>query len=126
MLKYLRGSGARRYEALPAQKGFGAPADRPVSPDLDRALAELGALRDALVHRAGRVDARALQQAPALPYEDDDLVRVSDDDYRTCSATIRCYAMEISFRSIRRWPKVSDAQDGPDLAGWRGYCRIGA
>ena len=35
-LKYLHGSGARRYEALLAQKGFGAPADRPVSPDLDR------------------------------------------------------------------------------------------
>ena len=77
--------------------------------------------------RRGTGRCTSLQQAPALPHEDDDLVRVSDADYRYAySATIRCYAMGISFRSIRRWPKVSDAQDGPDLAGWRGYCRIGA
>ena len=125
-LKGLRGSGTERYEGPLAQEDLGAPSDRPIPPDLDQALAELGALRDVLTHRAGRVDERALHQAPSLRYQDGEFVRMSGNDYRTYSAAIRCYAAEIVFRSIRDWPEVSDEKDGPNLPGWRGYYRIGA
>jgi hypothetical protein len=122
----LRGSGAGRYERVLGAVGLAAPEDRPIPDDLDEALAELGALRDVLVHRAGRVDQRALQQAPWLPYRDGELVRISRTDYRKYSAAIRCYAAEIIFRSFRRWPEVSDEKDGPQLDRWRGYHRINA
>jgi hypothetical protein len=125
-LKKLRDSGAKRYEPLLAEVGLDAPADRPVPEDLDQALTQLGALRDVLVHRAGRVDARALAQAPSLPYNDGELVRISDTDYRTYSAAVRCYSQEIIFRSVRRWPEASDERDGPRLAAWRDYYRLGA
>ncbi|HEX6700569.1 MAG TPA: hypothetical protein VF101_07540 [Gaiellaceae bacterium] len=125
-LEKLRDSGIERYERLLAQAGLAAPTDRPIPYDLDEALTELGALRDVLVHRGGRVDERALRQAPSLHYDDGELVRVSNGDYRKYSAAIRCYAQEVVFRSIRHWPEVSDERDGPNLAGWRGYCRIGA
>lgn len=124
-LKGLHGSGVARYETRLAQEGLGAPSDRPIPNDLDEALAELGAVRDVLVHRAGRVDARALQQAPSLRYEDGELVRISSAEFRTYSAAVRCYAAEILFRSIRHWPEASDERDAPDLPGWRGYYRIG-
>lgn len=85
----------------------------------------MGALRDVLMHRAGRVDARALEQAPSLQYVEGELVRVSDDDYRTYSAAIRCYSQEIIFRRIRGWPEVTDEKGGPNLSGWRHYYRLG-
>jgi hypothetical protein len=125
-LKDLRGSGTARYEQRLATEVLDAPADRAIPHDLDEALAELGALRDVLIHRAGRLDERALQQAPSLHYKDGELVRISREDYRTYSAAINCYAAEISFRVFRSWPGVTDEKNGPDLADWRSYCRIGA
>jgi hypothetical protein len=122
----LRGSGVGRYEPLLAQIGFAAPADRPIPRDLDVALTELGALRDVLVHRAGRVDARALKQAPTLNLALGAFVRVGSDDFRRYSAALRCYAQEIGFRGIRNWPEVSDEEHGPVLAEWRDHYVIGA
>lgn len=125
-LERLRDSGIERYERLLAQVGLVAPTDRPIPDDLDQALTELGALRDVLMHRAGRVDAKALEQAPSLPYSDGELVRISDADYRMYSAAIRCYSQEILFRSVRRWPEASDDKDGFRLTDWRDYYRVGA
>jgi hypothetical protein len=121
----MRGSGIERYESVLAQMRLAAPEDRTIPEDLDQALTELGAIRDVLVHRAGRVDAKALEQAPTLRYREGELVRITPDEYRTYSAAIRCYATEIPFRSIRGWPEVTDS-DGPDLSRWRLYCRINA
>jgi len=121
-----RGSGIARYEKPLKRVGWGAPEDRPVPADLDAALTELGALRDVLIHRAGRVDDAALKQAPTLPYQAGQLVRISREDYRKYSAAIRCYAKEIGFRGIRGWPEVSDARDGPDLMQWRDYVIVNA
>jgi hypothetical protein len=125
-LEKLRDSGTKRYERLLKQVDLAAPADRPIPADLDHALTKVGALRDVLVHRAGRVDARARAQAPSLRYEDGELVRISTDEYRIYSAAIRCYAQEIVFRSVRHWPEASDEHDGPQLADWRNYCRVEA
>jgi hypothetical protein len=106
--------------------GWGAPADRPIPEDLNAALSELGALRDVLVHRAGRVDEAALEQAPTLRYRAGEFARISRAEYRQYSAAIRCYALEISFRGMRGWPEVTGECNGPDLARWRDYVRVNA
>ena len=120
------GKGTERYEKPLARIGLEAPADRPIPLDLDAALAELGALRDVLVHRAGRVDERALRHAPDLPYEAGQLVRLSRQDYRRYSAAVRCYAQEICYRGIRNWPETSEEEHGPNLEGWREYVLVNA
>lgn len=38
-----------------------------------------------------------------MPYEDGELVRVSDDDYRTYSTAVRCNAVEIVSVPSRPW-----------------------
>jgi hypothetical protein len=124
-LEKLRGSGVARYEAVLAGVHLAAPPDRPIPADLDRALTELGAIRDVLVHRAARMDDKALEQAPTLRYRPGDLVRISGDDYRMYSAAIRCYGQEITYRPLRR-NAADDEKLGPNLSGWRGYCAIGA
>jgi hypothetical protein len=121
-----KGSGIARYEKPLRRVGWGAPADRPIPEDLDAALAELGALRDVLVHRAGRVDEPALEQAPTLRYRAGHFVRISRQEYREYSAAIRCYAQEITFRGMRGWPEVNDERDGPHLARWRDCVRVNA
>jgi hypothetical protein len=125
-LEKMRGSGTNRYEPRLAQEGLAAPSDRPIPDDLDQALTELGALRDVLVHRAGRVDAKAVRQAPTLRYREGELVRITGAEYRTYSAAVRCYGAEVAYRPIRQWPDTSDAEHGPNLSGWRGYYRINA
>jgi hypothetical protein len=125
-LERLRGSGVARYEAVLAGVHLAAPPDRPIPADLDQALTELGAIRDVLVHRAARMDEKALEQAPTLPYQPGDLVRISGDDYRKYSAAIRCYGREIIFRPLRRRDGSDDDRFGPNLGGWRGYYVIGA
>lgn len=124
-LKSLKNKGAQRYEKLLAGVGLAAPADRQIPQDLDQAIAEMGALRDVLVHRSARIDAKALVDAPSLRWAEGELVRLSDDDYRKYSAAVRCYSEEIVFRSIRAWPEVTD-KDGPNLANWKNYYRLGA
>lgn len=122
------GVGIERYEKPLSLIGVNAPPDRPIPEDLAAALAELGSLRNALVHRAARIDERALAAAPTLSprYKDGDLIRISTPDYRIYSAAVRCYAAEIGFRGIRHWPEVSEERDGPHLGQWRDHYRIGA
>lgn len=125
-LKWMTGSGAKRYEARLEQVGLGAPEDRPIPADLDQALTEVGAIRECLIHRAGRIDDKAKTQAPTLEYEVGQLVRLNGANYRTYSAAIRCYGQEIIYRSIRQWPEASDEKDGPDLNNWQSYHMAGA
>jgi hypothetical protein len=124
----LRGKGLDRYESILGPQGLGAPEDRPIPDDLAEALRELGAIRDVLVHRAGRIDPRALRAAPSLRrrYEDGELVRISRDDYRTYSAAVRCYAREILYRPLRGSPAADDERHGPRLSEWRRQYRISA
>jgi len=121
----VKGKGVNRYERLLAQEGLAAPPDRPIPKDLDVALTEVGALRDVLIHNAGRVDPTALELAPTLRYQDGEFVRISAADYRTYSAAIRCYATEIQLRPMRNWPEFTP-EHLPDLANWRSYCMVGA
>jgi hypothetical protein len=121
-----RGKGTVRYEDALRQVGLGAPADRPIPTELDEALTEVGVLRDVLVHRAGRVDARGLDQAPSLAsrYADGTFVRLNRADYRRYSAAIRCYGAEISRRAmLGLW---DGTQHDVDLTGWQGWYRANA
>jgi hypothetical protein len=100
--KKRRRYGADRFEHVLEAGLIGAPSSRPIPEDLSDALAELGALRNVLVHRAARIDAGALKQAPTLAarYADGDLIRMNSDDYRTYSAAVWAYGMEIQRRMV--------------------------
>jgi hypothetical protein len=127
-LKSLKGKGAIRYERRLKAAGLDAPKDRPIPKDLDQALIEFGVIRDCLIHRAGRIDRRALELAHSLTvrYEDGDLIRLTCEDYRTYSAAIRCYGAEVIDRLYGKWPGLSDPEDKPDLDNWRGCHLVGA
>jgi hypothetical protein len=124
-LPCLGGGGIERYERVLRACGLGAPKDRPIPEELALAVNELLVIRNVLMHRAGRVDSRALNAAGTLRYEEGQLVRITRQDYRTYSAAARCYSSEIEYRVLRISLKLSE-EDAPDLAGWRGYCRINA
>jgi hypothetical protein len=96
-----RGSGASRWEDVLTQVGLGASAGQAVPEDLDHALGEVIQLRHVIAHRATRIDSSALKQAPTLPYEVDQLVRISRDDYRRYSAALWTYGEEILRRLMR-------------------------
>jgi hypothetical protein len=125
-LDRLQGHGAERYEARLRGAGLGTAADRSIPADLDEALTEFGAIRDVLTHRHGRMDAKALQQAPSLAgrYSDGDFVRLNTEDYRAYSAAIRCYGQDVAMRPTHSWPEINDA-DLPDLTRWRRYRMAG-
>ncbi len=97
-LKRLKGAGTKRWETLLGQAGIHAPDNHPLPSDLDEALTEIVALRHVLVHRLARVDRRALQMAPTLPYEEGELIRIGRDDYRRYSAALWTYSEEVVSR----------------------------
>jgi hypothetical protein len=125
-LDRLLGSGVERYEARLRGAGLGTAEDRPIPADLDEALTELGAIRDVLQHRASRIDAKALKQAPSLArrYSEGDLVRILRHDFGTYSAAIRCYGQDVSMRPMRAWPEFKK-ENLPDFSRWRGYYVLG-
>jgi hypothetical protein len=116
-LDRLLGSGAERYEARLRGVGLGTADHRPIPVDLDEALKELGATRDVLIHRASRIDVKALEQAPTLArrYSEGDLIRLTGNDYRTYSSAIRCYGQDVAMRPMRSWPNFKE-EDMPELS----------
>jgi uncharacterized surface protein with fasciclin (FAS1) repeats len=112
--------GAIRWERLLTAVGLQAPADRALPPDLDEALTEMVTLRHVLVHRAGRVDRRALAAAPSLRQSEGELVRLTRADYRRYSAALWTYGQEVIHRLMR------DLADPVDLVRWRENYTIGA
>lgn len=62
------------------------------------ALTETIQLRHVVVHRAARVDAKALEKAPSLPYAGGDLVRIDSARYKRYSAALWTYGEEILHR----------------------------
>jgi hypothetical protein len=109
---YPRGTGAKRWEDVLSHVGLQGPPRRPVPPDLDQALTEIVALRHVLAHRAGRVDPRALKQAPTLRYADGDLVRITRTEYRCYSAALWTYGEEVIHRLMK------DLAPAPALEDW--------
>lgn len=107
-----RGAGAKRWEDVLSNVGLQAPPERPIPPDLDQALTEVVALRHVLAHRAGRLDPRALKQAPTLRYADGDLVRITRTEYRRYSAALWTYGEEIIHRLMK------DLAPAPEQERW--------
>jgi hypothetical protein len=114
------GAGAERWENVLRQTGLQAPEDRQIPEDLDETLCELVELRHVLVHRAGRIDERAIADAPSLAQEVGDLVRIGRDDYRRYTAAVRTYGNEVVYRLMR-----GVGYDPPDLSRWRENYLIG-
>ena len=114
-LRQLEKKGTARYERR--LRGVGLGFQRPIPDGLDQALREIGVIRDLLIHRAGRMDQEALDRASSLAdsYQNGDLIRLSDEDYRTYSGAIRWYGAEVIHRVYGR--SVLDAGDDPD--NWR-------
>lgn len=122
------GNGLSRYENHLKVIALDAPAHSSIPSDLAQALAELGAIRNVLVRRAGRIDQRPLKNAPSVGrrYKEDELVRISRDAYRKNSVAVRCYAAEIQFRSFATGLRYLKEKDAPRLSDWRSYYRLGA
>jgi hypothetical protein len=114
-----RGVGASRHEAVLATAGLAGQPGREIPEDMDRALTEAMTLRHVLVHRAGRVDAKALEDCPWLPYKVGEFVRISRVKYREYSAAIRAYGLEVTGRVFGGLPM-------PDLGRWRDYVYVQA
>jgi hypothetical protein len=108
------GLGAKRWDSVLVGAGLGPRADREIPADMDEALVEVVALRHVLAHGAGRIDSRALRDAPSLPYDEGDLVRVSRQDFRRYAAAVRTYGDEV----VRRTFEGLDMPDFP-LDRWR-------
>lgn len=127
-LEQVRGRGTSRYEPRLKQVGLEAPEDRPIPADLAQALREFNVIRNVLVHCAGRFNEKALKQVPSLrsAYRDGELVRLSDQDYRTYSAAIRCYGAEVIHRLWRKWPDLISQEEEVDLQNWREHHIAGA
>lgn len=114
------GTGAERWENVLRQIGLHAPDDRPIPQDLDETLRELVSLRHVLVHRAGRIDERAVADAPSLPQEVGDLIRIGREDYRRYSAAVRTYGNEVVYRLMR-----GVGYESQDLSRWRENYLVG-
>jgi hypothetical protein len=108
-----RGAGAQRWECVLKYAGMQTPLDRPIPEDLDLALQEIVELRHVLIHRAGRVDSRALRHARSLRYGEGELVRMGGEDYRRYSAALWTYGEEIVHRL------TGDFAGVPSLQDWR-------
>lgn len=87
-LDRLLGSGAERYETRLRGVSLGTADDRPIPANLNETLTELGAIRNVLIHKASRIDMKALEQAPSLAgrYREGQLVRLARADYRRYTA----------------------------------------
>jgi hypothetical protein len=107
-----RGPGAERWESVLTHVGLQAPSQRRIPPDLRQALTEVVALRNVFAHRAGRVDPKALKQAPSLDYTDGDLVRITRAEYRLYSAALWTFGEEIIHRLMK------DLAPAPTLTNW--------
>lgn len=110
---YPRGAGAKRWEDVLFNVGLQARAQRAIPDDLDQALTEIVALRHVLAHRSGRIDQKALRQAPTLRYGDGDLVRITRAEYRLYSAALWTYGEEIIHRLMK------DLAPAPNLTTWQ-------
>lgn len=72
--------------------------DGNLEPETRRALIEMGAIRNVLLHRAGVVDRQFVTVCPWLRYERGQMVRVSSDDALRYVTAVARYATELAKR----------------------------
>jgi hypothetical protein len=110
------GAGTKRYEEHLKAVGLAAPEQREIPESLDDALREIGALRDVLIHRGGRIDTAALKKAPTLRYAEKDFVRIDRDAYVRYVAALRTFGQEVFDRLIIRM----GGEAANELSRWEG------
>lgn len=110
-----------RYEEPLSAVHLGEREDAPIPSEMKEALSEILQLRNAMVHNAGRVNAKMLARAPSLRarYGVGDLVRPTSLELRRYYAATNVYAAEIMHRFGR------DFTEPPDLEQWTLYRPLG-
>ena len=89
---------------------------RELPDDLRRTLNEVGAIRNVILHRMGRIDERALELVTHGPWTNaDELVEIGDDLYRIYVAALLAYQAEVNdrIRNLMKLPVLAD------IAQWR-------
>lgn len=110
------GNGARRWEEVLGLAGLTRP-DRPIPTDLDRVLVEACVLRNVLVHRAGRIDEKALVECPTLRFSEGEYVRLQAAETLEIAAALIAYGSDVAYRILTR-PDVGRLGD---LDSWRDH-----
>ena len=109
----------RRLERL----GYGGS----VPPEVRRALMELSATRDVIVHQQGRVDDRFLDCCPWLNLSAGDKVRINNPKFVSYQKACTWYAFELSLRALQTGDadarKPREALEGPNLHDGRAMRR---
>jgi hypothetical protein len=80
------------------------------------ALAEVIAIRNVVVHRASRAEEKSLRAARSLGLTEGQFVRVSNAQFRTYSAAIHAYGVEVADRLLG---KTIGTKPTGDLLRWR-------
>lgn len=125
----ITGQAPERWESVLSTAGLGPDDSYPLPQSLADALSELTELRNVLVHRAGRLDEKALEKCPRLAthlhYEVGQFVRIDRPAYRRYSAALRAYGTEVQRRIFRATPSMRDIIK-IELADWASHYYIGA
>jgi hypothetical protein len=125
-LKRPFGGGVERWEQLLRAEGLGTPTNLALPPSLDAALDEASALRNVIVHRAGRIDEKALAECERLKthlhMSVGQFVRITRVQYRRYSAAIRAYGMDVTRRVLAR----GGMEFPVDLDHWERYVLVNA
>lgn len=87
--------GAGKFETILEALGMGGP----ITDASRRFLFELSQVRNAIVHRNGRADAKLTQNCPWLNLKVGDDIDISPQQFHWYVAAVHCYMLELS----RRW-----------------------
>lgn len=122
----LYGSAPERWERVLTSIGLSPRPGASIPSDMASTLQDFSALRDVLVHRAGRVDKSALKKSPGLAtrhhYSPGDFVQIGRSEYRRYSAALRSVGAEVEARIYAR----SGVDTGFDLADWQSNHYVGS
>jgi hypothetical protein len=111
-----------RWEDALRRLWLGPSTGRSLPKDLSDTLREVGAVRNVLLHRLGRMDEAALAEVSEGPWTSpEELVVLNDELYRRYVAALYTYAMEL----IDRIRMVIGLPSTNDLRGWRAQVPAG-
>jgi hypothetical protein len=91
--------GVDRHERRLERIGYGGS----VPPQVRRALMELSATRDVIVHQLGRADDQFVRCCPWLNLKTGDAVRINNPKFFSYQKACSWYALELSFAGATSW-----------------------
>jgi hypothetical protein len=89
--------GVDRHERRLERIGYGGS----IPPEVRRALMELSASRDVIVHQLGRVDDQFVRSCPWLNLNAGDKVRIDNPKFVSFQKACSWYALELSLRELQ-------------------------